>query len=126
MVSARGCLENCSNAAAYCNARSSDFTTESTSLTTGWPKVRVPVLSKTTAFTFASFSMYNPPFTRTPLLAATVTAAKMVAGTEITKALGQETTSKIRDLYIHVLKDPPVNSGTAKAEKAARPMTIGT
>ncbi|MEM3906177.1 MAG: hypothetical protein QXZ17_04825, partial [Nitrososphaerota archaeon] len=48
------------------------------------------------------FSIYIPLLIMTPFLAAIVIAVKMVAGTEITKALGHETTRSIRDLYNHL------------------------
>ncbi|MMZ66179.1 hypothetical protein D1872_286520 [compost metagenome] len=53
------------------------------------PRVRVPVLSKTTIFTWESLSRALPPFTNTPLPARDAAVERDATLDVIMKALGQ-------------------------------------
>ena len=71
--------------------------TGSTSTTCSRPFVSVPVLSKATHRTAASFSSRAPPLMSTPLRAAAASADTIDTGVEITSAHGQEMTSSTSD-----------------------------
>jgi hypothetical protein len=62
----------------------------------------------------------------TPLLAAIVMATKTVAGTEMMKALGHDTTRRISERYSQVLKDAPKTNVGNAAVNAANKTTMGT
>mmetsp|Transcript_23783 Transcript_23783/g.44689 ORF Transcript_23783/g.44689 Transcript_23783/m.44689 type:complete len:233 (-) Transcript_23783:1643-2341(-) len=61
--------------------------------TSGLPMVRVPVLSKTTAVTLASFSKQSPPLISTPFLAPTPVPTMTAVGAARPSAQGQAMTS---------------------------------
>ncbi|MPM26672.1 hypothetical protein SDC9_73176 [bioreactor metagenome] len=65
-------------------------------VTTGFPTVRVPVLSKATVSTFPAFSRYSPPFMRIPFPAPFPMPATMETGADITIAPGHDITRSVR------------------------------
>jgi len=62
-------------------------------VTTGSPRVSVPVLSKARKRSLPRLSIAAPPLMSTPRLAAAVMPLRMLTGAEITSAQGQEMTS---------------------------------
>src|SRR2546426_10595145 len=98
MALAIGCSDITSNEAASRRTSLGDGLKETTSATSSFPIVRVPVLSKTNVLTLPRLSRYFPPFTSTPLLAAADMAEAMDTGVEMVSAQGHETTSKISAL----------------------------
>ena len=64
-----------------------------TASTTGRPRVRVPVLSKSATSARATSSRYWPPFIRMPRLAARPMAATVAVGAAMSSAQGQPATS---------------------------------
>jgi hypothetical protein len=81
MARAKGCSEYRSALAATRSNRSRPTPGEgSMDTTSGFPSVSVPVLSRTTVSTLLRVSMYNPPFTMVPCLAARPMAPRMASG----------------------------------------------
>ena len=93
---ASGCWERFSAAAAQpiTSASEAPFS-PTTSVTSKRPRVRVPVLSKATAFTRPRASMKRPPLKSTPFFAAFAIAERIVAGVAMTRAQGEATTSSV-------------------------------
>ena len=98
MALATGCSDIVSNEADSWRTSLGEGLKETTSVTSSFPLVRVPVLSKTNVLTLPRLSRYFPPFTSTPLLAADVMAEAMDTGVDMVSAHGHETTSKIKAL----------------------------
>ena len=69
------------------------FSKKTASVTTGWPLVNVPVLSKAMAFKCANCSKATPLFNKIPLRALLEIAAKVAGVAEATKAQGDATTN---------------------------------
>ena len=65
-----------------------------TSITSGVPRVSVPVLSKATQRIALARSRWAPPLISTPFRAAPASAATIETGVEMTSAHGHETTSR--------------------------------
>ena len=65
-------------------------------VTSGLPRVKVPVLSKTKAFNFERFSITSPPLIKIPFLAPFPIPATIETGAEITKAPGHAITKNVR------------------------------
>ena len=96
MLTAIGCVDALSQAAAMDNTASSDHSScVSTFCTSKFPLVIVPVLSITTAFTFFNASMATPPLKRIPRLEPAPIPQKNASGTLSTTAHGQLITRKL-------------------------------
>src|SRR5664279_1892832 len=79
------------------------------------PWVNVPVLSKTTVFTWVKASRKLAPLTRIPCREAPPTPPKYPKGTEITKAQGHEITRIVKARYSQTLNTPPPRRGGTSA-----------
>ncbi len=68
------------------------------SVTSSFPSVSVPVLSKTIVLILYIVSMYSPPLISTPLFVPAVIPETMETGVDMANAHGQDTTSNTNDL----------------------------
>jgi len=100
-------------------------------VSTGWPRVSVPVLSKAKARTPASASSGAPPLIRMPRRAAAVSALTMVTGVLITSAHGQAMISSVSPRYSQPRpsgvsqNEAPASRGGSRATPAASATTTG-
>ncbi len=100
------CSEPFSTAAARRRTSSSSPNRALIAVTSVFPVVRVPVLSKAIRVTLPAFSRNSPPLTRTPDLAALPMPATMEIGVEMTRAPGQPMTNKVRAVWRLRVKRP--------------------
>jgi hypothetical protein len=96
----------------------------STAVTTGWLRVRVPVLSTATWRITPNRSNTAPDLMITPNLLAEPIAATTVSGTEIASAHGDAATSTTRARVIHRCGSPRIDPMIAT--RMARISTPGT
>ncbi len=96
-----------------------------TSVSTGLPSVRVPVLSKAIAFTDPSASSGPPPFTRMPRRAERAIAASTALGVAIASAHGLAATSTAMARANDTAKSSPSSGGTMRSP-TTRASTAGT
>ncbi len=95
MALASGCSDRASaDAAARSRSGWAIPSAHARSVTSGWPRVRVPVLSNAKTFVAASISKLAPPFSKIPLRAAEAMAEMKAEGTLMTSAQGDATVIK--------------------------------
>ena len=98
MARASGWLDPVSSAAARVSRAEASRVPATTSVTTGLPAVKVPVLSKAIAVILPSVSSTAPPFISRPRRAPADRPAAMAAGVDMTRAQGQPISSTARPL----------------------------
>ena len=96
-----------------------------TSVTSGLPRVRVPVLSSATTRIRASSSTWIPPLIRTPRRAPVPSAATSVIGTEMTSAHGAAATTRMVAMRAAPLQANPATSGSMVATRTPAASTSG-
>ena len=92
MASPRGCSELFSADAVNCKSLSSSMLAAITSVTSGFPSVIVPVLSKMMVWILWVVSRASPPFMRIPFSAPLPVPTMMAVGVASPKAHGQAMT----------------------------------
>ena len=125
MAAASGCSDCASTAAASASASASEPRTTSTRTTTGWPSVRVPVLSNATRRTPSSRCNASPLRNRIPSSAARPVPTRMETGVANPMAQGQAMISTETPATSACAMPCPNASQTARVS-AANPITTGT
>ena len=134
-ASANGCSDFFSSEATYTSKFSLDIPAPGftiTSITSGVPWVRVPVLSKKIASNFPTFSRISPPFTSTPNSAPLPVPTIIAVGVAKPNAQGQAITiidikiirANIKGGVGRLTYSPKIHQ--PKKEKVATPITKGT
>ena len=100
-----------------------------TSVNSGRPSVRVPVLSTATTSIFAEVSRYSPPLMRIPLRAARPMPATIATGIEMTSAPGQPITSSVSARTTSPVISPATSAssmmaGVYQAEKRSMKLCV--
>ncbi len=123
----RGCSLAFSTEAATASNSSSPTPSAYTSVTTGRPSVRVPVLSKTMVWILPMRSRLSPPLMRMPSSAPLPVPTMMAVGVARPRAQGQAMTSTATKLSRARLNtgSTPASIQTTKVSRAM-PMTVGT
>src|SRR5450759_2268644 len=91
-----------------------------TSVTDGFPIVRVPVLSNAMTFTLLTTSRYLPPLKTVPLRAAFAMAATTATGTDSARPQEQETTNTTSPRSMNGRHAAPKNRGGIVATRIPR------
>ena len=122
---ASGCSERDSAEAASASRRSSGIPNASRSVTRGSPRVRVPVLSRTTVSSPSAVSSASPPRTSTPSSAPRPVPTMIAVGVASPSAHGQAMIrTAIAASIASVKPEPPISQATKAS--AAIAITTGT
>ena len=125
IASPNGCSDPFSALAASINNSSSEISSAIISVTTGFPSVIVPVLSKTIVLIWCAVSNASPPFIRTPCSAPFPVPTIIAVGVASPNAQGHAITSTAINIVSANTGVSPAISHP-RADNIARPITVGT